>query len=268
MTTATLKILSRSAIYPSRKNRHMFRLSAIAVCVLLAISVAGQHRKYNVLLNDGSRIPGAIVGDSAGFLEIKVLSPQVIRINKSNVTSVEPLTYPIKRSQKTSGYYVRFSSGFLSGKNESGTQSSLSYHLSNGYQFKNGIALGLGSGMEEIGVVLVPLYADFRYTPLNTGISPYFWLKTGHSFAIADQAISYIDDSAADNGHEGGFLFNTGVGISMFTWRRTAVNVGIGYRYQKVTLNEDLYWWYGGGSVRHTVTQYYRLEFQLGFVFM
>ena len=67
--------------------------------------------------------------------------------------------------------------------------------------------------------------------------------------------------------HEGGFLFNTGAGISMFTWRRTAINVGIGYRYQKVTLVEDHT---GGGkySVRETVTQYYRLEFHLGFVFM
>lgn len=246
----------------------MFRITAITVCVLLTISVAGQHRKYTVLLNDGSRIPGTIVGDTAGFLDIKVLSPQVIRISKSTVSSVEPLKYPIKRSHKTSGYYARFSTGFLSGKNESGNQGSLSFHLSNGYQFSNGLAVGIGSGMEELGVVLVPLYADFRYTPLNTGISPYFWLKTGHGFAIADQAVSYIDDSSTDNGHEGGFLFNSGVGISMFTWRRTAVNVGIGYRYQKVTLNEDLYWWYGVGSVRQTVTQYYRLEFHLGFVFM
>ncbi|MBE0674002.1 MAG: hypothetical protein IH591_05020, partial [Bacteroidales bacterium] len=49
--------------------------------------------------------------------------------------------------------------------------------------------------------------------------------------------------------------------------KRTAINVGIGYRYQKVTLNEDLWWW-GRSSVRHTVTEYYRLEFHLGFVFM
>ncbi|MEZ4998590.1 MAG: hypothetical protein R2758_14370 [Bacteroidales bacterium] len=53
----------------------------------------------------------------------------------------------------------------------------------------------------------------------------------------------------------------------MFTWKRTALNVGLGYRYQKVTLYEDLRWW-GGNSVRQTETQYYRLEFHLGFVFM
>lgn len=245
----------------------MFRLSAVVICALLTLSATGQHRKYTVLLNDGSRIPGAIVGDTAGFLDIRVLSPQVIRINKSGVSSVEPLRYPVKRNMKTSGYYARFSTGFLYGRNESGYQGSLSFHLSNGYQFKNGIALGIGSGMEELGVVLVPLYADFRYTLLNTGISPYIWLKTGHGFALSDQAVTYYDYALREGKSEGGFLFNSGIGISMFTWKRTALNVGIGYRYQKVTLNEDLYWW-GGNSVRHTLTQYYRLDFHLAFVFM
>ena len=245
----------------------MSRLTAIAVCVLLTLSATAQNRRYTVVLSDGSRISGTIVGDTAGYLDIKVLTPQVVRIGKSQVSSVEALKYPLKRNLKTSGYYVRFSTGFLSGKNESGNQSSLSFHLSNGYQFKNGFAVGIGSGMEELGVVLVPLYADLRFTPLSSGLSPYIWLKTGHGFAIRDQAGPYLDDASTDNYHEGGFLFNSGVGISMFTWRRTAINVGIGYRYQKVTLNEDIWWW-GGSSVRHTVTQYYRLEFHLGFVFM
>ncbi|MFZ2287314.1 MAG: hypothetical protein WAV93_10045 [Bacteroidales bacterium] len=245
----------------------MPRLTAIAVCVLLTLPATAQNRRYTVVLDNGSRISGTIVGDTAGYLDIKVLTPQVIRIGKSQVSSVEALKYPLKRNLRTSGYYVRFSTGFLSGKNESGNQSSLSFHLSNGYQFKNGIAVGIGSGMEEMGVVLVPLYADLRFTPLNSGLSPYIWLKAGHAFAITDQADPYLDDASPDNYYDGGFLFNSGVGISMFTWRRTAINVGMGYRYQKVTLNENLRWW-GGSSVRQTVTQYYRLEVHLGFVFM
>lgn len=247
----------------------MFRLTAIAVFVLLTLSATGQHRKYTVVLNDGSRISGTIVGDSTDFLNLRITSPQVIRIDRSQVASVEEVKYPVKKSMKTSGYYVRFSTGFLSGKNESGNQSSLSFHLSNGYQFKNGLAVGIGSGMEELGVVLVPLYADVRFTLLNTGFSPYTWMKTGYGFAVTDEAVYYMDDASADSKREGGFLFNAGAGISLFTWNRTAVNVGLGYRYQKVTLKEDqfIYWW-GGSTVRERVTQYYRLEFHLGFVFM
>lgn len=246
----------------------MFRLTAVAVCVLLSLSASGQQRKYTVVLDDGSRITGTIVGDSADYLDLRITSPQVIRLGRSHVSSVEAVKYPVKKNMNTSGYYARLSIGYLSGKNESGNQASLSLHLSNGYQFKNGLAVGIGSGMEELGVALVPIYADVRFTPLNSGLSPYVWLKAGHGFAITDRSVSYEDDASPDNNHEGGFLFNTGVGISVFSFRRTAVNVGIGYRYQKVTLNEDLNWWYGRNTVRHTVTEYYRLEFHLGFVFM
>lgn len=245
----------------------MIRTIAVAVCVMLTLSATGQNRKYTVTLNDGSRMSGTIVSDSAGYLDLRIISPQVIRIGKSQVSSVEALKYPVKKSLKTSGYYVRFSSGFLYGKNESGNQSSLSFHLSNGYQFKNGIAIGIGSGMEELGVVIVPLYGDLRYTPLNSALSPYAWLKTGYGFATSDQSTTYVDYSLQDSEYEGGFLFSTGAGISMFTWKRTAINLGIGYRYQRVSFSQDIYWW-GGNSVRETVTHYNRLEFHLGFVFM
>jgi len=245
----------------------MHRLTAIAVCVLLTLSATGQHRKSTVVLNDGSRISGTIVGDSADYLDVKITSPQVIKIGREQVSSVEAVTYPVKRNMKTSGYYARINTSILSGKNENGNQGSISIHLSNGFQFGNGLAVGVGSGMEELDVVLVPLYADLRFTPLNTVLSPYAWIKTGYGFALSEHYGSYVDDASADNEPEGGFLFNAGAGISLFTWKRTAVNIGLGYRYQKVTLNQPSYWW-GGSSIRQTVTQYYRLEFHLGFVFM
>jgi len=244
----------------------MFRLTAVAVCVLLTLSATGQQRKYSVVLSDGSRVSGTIVGDSDGYLDVKVTTPQVIRIGKSQVSSVEALKYPVKKSMNTDGYFIRFSTSILSGKNESGNQSSLSFHLSNGYQFKNGVAIGIGSGMEELGVVIVPIYADINYTPLSSRISPYVWLKTGYGFATSDQAVNYEYYSAENSNSEGGFLFNAGAGISLYTWPRTAINIGIGYRYQKVTISSDQYWW-NGTAIRETVTHFNRLELQLGFIF-
>ena len=245
----------------------MFRLTAVAVCVLLTLTATGQQRKYNVVLNDGSRISGTIVADSAGYLDIRVTTPQIIRIGKSQVSSLETLAYPVKKNLKTEGYYIRFSTGILSGKNESGNQGSLSFHLANGYQFKNGLGIGIGSGIEELGVIIVPLYADLNYTPLSSGISPYAWLKTGYGFATSDQAVMYEFYSSADTKTKGGFLFNTGAGISLYSWSRTAINIGIGYRYQKVTVSRDQYWWGTGISVRESITHFNRLELQLGFIF-
>lgn len=244
----------------------MIRVFAVAVCVLLTLSATGQQRKYTVVLNNGSRISGTIVSDSSGYLDIKVTTPQTIRIGKSQVSSLEPSVYPVKKNMKSEGYYIRFSTGILAGKNEYSNQSTLSFHLANGYQFNNGVGIGIGSGMEELGVVIVPLYADLNYTPLNSRISPFAWLKTGYGFATTDPAVSYEFYGSSDTKSKGGFLFNTGAGISLYTWPRTAINIGIGYRYQKVTISRDQYWW-GGTSVRETITHFNRLELQLGFIF-
>jgi hypothetical protein len=245
----------------------MLRFTAAAVCVLFTLCATGQHRKYTVVLNDGSRISGTIVGDSSGYLDIKVVTPQIIRIGKSQVSSVEAVKYSVKKSRQTNGYYIRFSTGILAGNNESNNLRNLSFHISNGYQFKNGLGIGIGSGVEELGLVIVPLYADIRFTPLNTGISPFVWLKPGYGFVSFNGNGIYESYSSSGSKYEGGLFFSTGAGLSLFTRQRTAITIGIGYRYQKITLCEDLYWW-GNGSVRETVTRFNRLELQLGFIFM
>ena len=85
----------------------MHRLTAIAVSILLTLSATGQHRKSTVVLNDGSRISGTIISDSADYLDIKIVKPQIIRIGRGQVSSVEEAAFPIKKNLKTSGSYVR-----------------------------------------------------------------------------------------------------------------------------------------------------------------
>jgi len=244
----------------------MIRIFATAICIALTLSVAGQkQRMQTVVLNDGSRISGTIVADSSAYLEIKVIVPQVIKIRKTQVSFIEPVTYPVKVNQKTKGYFIQLSASILTGKDELAYRTSNSFHLSNGYQFKNGLGVGIGSGLEEMEVTIIPLYADIRYYPLKTRISPYAWLKTGYGFATSDK------DSGRDFYYvpadtKGGFLFNAGAGIALFTWQRTAVNIGIGYRFQKITTSQEQYWW-GQPSTKEIVTHFNRIELQLGFTF-
>ena len=152
----------------------MIRTFATTICVALTLTAAGQkQRKQTVVLNDGSRISGTIVTDSSDYLEIKVVVPQILKIRKAQVSSMEPVTYPVKVNQKTGGYFIHLSASILTGENELGNTTSYSFHLSNGYQFKNGLGVGIGSGLEEMEVSIIPLYADIRYYPLKTRISPY-----------------------------------------------------------------------------------------------
>jgi hypothetical protein len=167
---------------------------------------------------------------------------------------------------KTEGYYMQFSTSILAGKSENGNQSNLSFHLSNGYQFSNGFSIGVGTGIEELGVTIVPLYADFKYSPLKSRLSPIAWVKTGYGFATSDQETIYDYYGSMGGESTGGFLFNAGAGIAMYTWNRTAINIGVGYRYQKITVSRDQYWW-SGPSLRETVTHFNRIEIQMGFIF-
>jgi hypothetical protein len=217
------------------------------------------------VLNDGSRISGTIVSDSTDYLEIKVIVPQIIKIRKAQVSFMEPVTYPVKVNQKTQGYIIQLSAGILTGKNELGNTTGYSFHLSNGYQFKNGLGVGIGSGLEKMEITIIPLYADVRYYPLKTRISPYAWLKTGYGFAASDK-YSGRDFYYTPADSKGGFLFNAVAGIALFTWQRTAVNIGVGYRYQKITISQEQYWW-GLPSTKEIVTQFNRMELQLGFIF-
>lgn len=243
----------------------MIRIIATAVCVLLTLSLTGQkQRNQTVVLYDGSRISGTIVGDSADYLDIKVMTPQIIRIGKSQISSLEASVYPAKKNLKTEGYYIQIAASVLTGKDSTGSLSGNSFHFSNGYQFRNGIVAGIGTGMEKMNVTIVPLYVEFRYYPLSTKISPYAWIKSGYGFATTD--VPYTNYLEPWGESEGGFLFGAGAGVALFTWQRAAINIGIGYRYQKISLSRDEYWW-GGSSVRETVTQFNRLELQVGFIF-
>ena len=79
----------------------MIRTFATAICVALTLTAAGQkQRKQTVVLNDGSRISGTIVTDSSDYLEIKVVVPQILKIRKAQVSSMEPVTYPVIVNQK------------------------------------------------------------------------------------------------------------------------------------------------------------------------
>ncbi|MCK7538342.1 MAG: hypothetical protein MZV63_49020 [Marinilabiliales bacterium] len=104
------------------------------------------------------------------------------------------MKYPVKKSLKTSGYYVRFSTGILvRERSKAATRAVSASIFQTATSSEMVLQLESVPGMEELGVVLVPLYADLRYTPLNSGISPYAWLKTGYGFATSDQAEPNMD---------------------------------------------------------------------------
>jgi hypothetical protein len=243
-------------------------LRAIIVSLLFALTLtasAQKSDKQTIVLIDGTCIVGIIVADSGDYFRVKIKRPQVITLRKSEIyfsgkAKPEAISNVDKR-----GYSIRLSTSVLAGRNSDGKVGSMSFHLSNGYQFRNGLSAGFGTGIEELDVQLIPVYADLRFQPLKTRVSPFVWAKTGYGFPLGDQATGdyYYYGNSPES--KGGMIFNAGTGIALYSWKRNAVNIGVGYRYQRLSFRQMNIW--GGESNKEIVRHFNRVEVQFGFIF-
>ena len=166
------------------------------------------------------------------------------------------------------GYYIHLSFSNLAGKSSNDEPNSLSIHLLSAYKSCKGLSFGAGSGIDNLEMPLLPLYAYMRYDPLKTRVSPYIWFKGGYSISLdaEDEDNNIWNVSYTEN--KGGLLLNAGIGFVLYTWPNIGVNMGIGYRFQKVSRTYHDFWWGGDAeTVREIITEFNRFELQLGIIF-
>jgi len=242
------------------------RISTAIILFSVTVSLIAQKReKQTIVLNGGFRLTGIILVDSSDYLKLRITSPQVITLNKSDVSFTIPAQSIEKPVTDRNGYLIRISASVLTGRNSEGNTRSMSFHLSNGYRFRNGISVGFGTGLEELDVALLPVYTDLRYYPFKSRLSPFIWTKSGWSFLFEDQDDGQYYYYGTYPEAKGGFMFNAGTGIELASWRRNAVNIGIGYRYQKITFRRVNNW--GEITTNERDTYFNRIEVQFGFIF-
>jgi len=236
--------------------------------LLLALTIAlpAQKRERRaVVLNDGSVLAGTIVADSSDFLKIKIKRPQIITLNKAQVYSTGRIRHRVYNPGETRGYSLRLSASILAGRNNSGNKGSLSIHLSNGYQFRNGFGAGFGTGIEKLDAMVMPVFGELKYQPFKTRLSPFVWIKNGYAFPLSnrDGGDYYSYNNYTES--KGGIMFSAGSGLALYSWNRTAVNIGIGYRYQKLSFEQKNIW--NPESRNELITYFERIEVQFGFIF-
>ena len=188
------------------------RICTAIILVSLTVTLSAQKsEKQTIVLKGGSRLTGTILVDSSDYLKIRLRSPQVITLKKSEVSLTTPAQSIEKPVIDRYGDSIRISASVLTGLNSEGNIGSMSFHLSNAYQLRNGISIGFGTGFEELNVTVIPLYTDLRYHLLKTRLSPFVWIKSGWSFAFGtldDGQYYYYDFPKA----KGGLMFNAGTG--------------------------------------------------------
>jgi len=238
---------------------------------LLVLTVSGAFAqipvKQTVVLKDGSRITGTIISDSSGYFKIRVAKPSNIVLNKNIIASVEKPDKLNFAPPDYDGYNLKFTAGILAGDSEEGNVHSLSIRMSNNYRFRKRFEAGAGTGIEMFKVVLIPAYASFSYYPFRSRVAPYFWFTGGYAFAISEYEPNYNYYGDNSGKTKGGFLFSTGAGMALYSWRGNAVTMGIGYRLQRIKYSQQVIYYWHESSVREIITNFKRFEINFGFIF-
>lgn len=240
---------------------HNTRILLAAFFSVLTLAVSAQkHKTETIVLKDGTVIEGHVIADSSDYLILKIKKPQVIVLKKTQVVAANGLR---QLQPDKHGYYLSLSSSVLAGHSSSGKSGYMSIRLSNAYQFRNGLSLGVGTGIEELDVLMIPVYADIGVHPFRTRVSPYIWVTSGYGFPCSERENrGYYYDYY--KGIKGGLMFNAGSGITVYSWNHFAVSMGIGYRYQYIKSEMFNAW---RSTTSELVTNFNRLEVQFGFIF-
>jgi hypothetical protein len=236
------------------------------ILLIYAIAVPAQKRERRaIILNNGTVIAGKIIADSSDFLKIKIKRPQIITLNKTQVYSTGNVGRNVYSPGETHGYSIRISASVLAGRNKSGNMGSLSIHLSNGYQFRNGFGAGIGTGIEKLDALVMPVFGELKYQPFKTRLSPFAWVKCGYGFPLSERngGDYYYYGNYTES--KGGIMFSAGSGLALYSWNRNAVNIGIGYRYQKLRFEQENIW--NPELKNELITDFKRVEIQFGFIF-
>jgi hypothetical protein len=241
---------------------------AVFSFLLLVFAIAGSAQKRErqaVVLNDGTKIAGTIVADSSDFLKIKIKRPQIITLNKSQVYSTGRIRRSVYNHSNNQGYSIKLSASILAGRNNNGNKGSLSIHLSNGYQLRNGFGAGFGTGIEKLDAMVMPVFGELKYQPFKTRLSPFVWIKSGYAFALSERDGGDYYYYNYDTESKGGIMFSAGSGLALNSWNRNAINIGIGYRYQKLRFEQKNIW--EPQLQNELITYFKRIEVQFGFIF-
>ena len=219
-----------------------------------------------VMLKDGSKLRGTILAwDLDKGMDFKLLTGASIFINKDDINRVEQESeydqHDWRRDRpyhfREKGWYQN-SSGFLNMSFFGGA----GIHHVMGYRFNRMLGVGLGMGIESNDLQrsrnIVPVYAEVRGFFLPKKITPYYAVKLGYGFALANQFIGTAEA-------KGGLHFSPEIGIR-FGGGDVSYYLGVEWKLQNATFTDND-WWGGGGGVFTETVSYRRIELRTGLLF-
>lgn len=209
-----------------------------------------------VTLKNGSVLRGEILEmiDSE-FVRIMIFDRNIISIPTEQISEIRHELDSGDKHYKTSGYLNRTGFELMPGPDFTTPR----FYMVNGYQFSERLGVGIGTGFTPYNdpLSMIPLFIDMNFRMLKENYSPILFAKFGYNFSL------HNDDDMELNSHNGGLLFNAGIGLqfnlsSGFGWYLNA-----GYNIDNSRFEFDTW---GPQTVREDLS-YRRINFGIGLAF-
>ena len=221
------------------------KITLFALALFLSFSLSGQGRKRDVVyLKNGSILRGTIVLQDPGkLIQLRTTDYSLWVFKQDQIDSIA--RSPSTRVANKTGYFNLTEIGVLTGNHTNGSKALTLLNISQ-WKFKNGLATGIGVGIEFSNETYLPVVADIRYYLRDRQPMPFFSFQTGYSIPIGGSF-----SPSAYNGYwsssvyysatkaKGGFLFNPSVGIQIPVNENLALLFSAGYRWMRYNYEGD-----------------------------
>ncbi len=241
----------------------------IIICLFAGLLWPGvasaQNRRQDVIyLKSGSVLTGNLIHcDSLRGVRIdNNCGSWLFPIGEVDSVNIQGFRQP--SSEKRNGYYNQSSGSLLFGEGADGFVPYPSITMVNGYHWNQNLFTGAGLGYEYFGWSVLPVFAELLFFMKPDVLTPYLSLRSGYAFPLSKNPDSNLNGSQGRN--YGGVLLNPEAGLKISVGERSALLIGIGYRYQELSRTSPGYDWSGNYS-RKTVTHYNRIALKAGILF-
>ena len=233
--------------------------------IIISLQLSAQRYKDALYLKNGSIIYGKLLEISDNKYKIQIPDGSLIIYPESDVDKLLK-ELPAFQGRRTEGLGMSLEAGLLLGAQNSEFDAPFSFNFLGNYAIKTKNIVGIGSGVEFIGVPFVPLFVEYKYIVKDSKASPFFFARGGGLIHLADNTTDNDPYLYNKHNYRGGFSATIGIGI---IWAKEDVEpyLSFAYRYCRTSYKQTTY---VNGNYDYDFkfeNNYNRLEMKFGFRF-
>ncbi len=218
----------------------------LVMLLIFSLTTAAQKPgKGVVYLKNGSIVRGALLSQDPGApVKIKTSDNNIWVFERSSIDSIDQkakLSAPFH-----TGFFNLTEGGVLIGNRDNDFNAPSTFMNVSGWQFSNGLAAGVGLGVDFFSETYLPVVADFRYYLRNQGIKPFISAQGGYAIALGKADKQYVYNYAStyyiwpapvgqalDVDARGGWLANPSIGFVAPLGENLGLTLSAGYRIMR-----------------------------------